>query len=191
MTITLHRRSLMLGTAAALTLPAWPTHAAGPARANAKPLPVSYRAQDISVAPASSPFTPAEAAIVAQLVDALLPADHSPSAVSLGTVDHVLQGLAQSTADTVAASKQGLAAINGIALQTYGVPMAQLAPAQRDAVVTTVTQITALAPLWLGVRALAVLYYYAQPAAYKDLGLPGPSIDAGGFPKPNDVPCAV
>ena len=191
MTLTLHRRSLVMAAVTVLTLPAWPSQAASNVRHDAKPLLVSYRARDIKLPPPPSPFTPAEAAIVAQLLDALLPADQSPSATSLGTVDHVLQGLAQSGADSVAESKQGLAAIDGIAVQTYGVSMAQLAPAQRDAVVGTVTQLPALAPLWLGIRALAVLYYYAQTAAYKDLGLPGPNIDAGGFPQPNGVPCAA
>lgn len=201
MTLPMHRRTWLIGTAAAtttLTFPAWPAHAAPAARTlSNRCLPYGHAGGQGSTpptapsTPTTAAFTDAEVAILTQLVDAILPADASVSAVSLGTVAYVQAGLSMGGADAVAPVKQGLAAIDGIALQMHGAGFAQLPPVQRDAVVTVVTQTAALLPLWLGVRTLAVLHYYAQPPAYADLALPGPSIDKGGFPHPNTVPCAA
>lgn len=202
MTLPMHRRTWLIGTAAAttaLTIPIRPAQAAPAARTlSNRCLPYGHSGQGSGTPPtapstpvASAAFTDAEVAILTQLVDAILPADASASAVSLGTVDYVKAGLSMGGADALAPVKQGLAAIDGIALQLHGAGFAQLQAAQRDAVVAVVTQTAPLLPLWLGVRTLAVLHYYAQPLAYTDLALPGPSIDKGGFPRPNTVPCAA
>lgn len=190
MSISLYRRHCLLGSAAALGLPSWRVHAAPQSMRSHHALPVSHRGVSADVGTQESVFTRAEIAVITQLVEAILPADASPSAVSLGTSLHVQAGLALGGADAVDGARQGLAAIDGLAWQRFGQAFAALAPIQRDELVTLVTQIPALQPLWLGVRALSVLHYYAQAPAYQDLGMPGPSIDVGGFPRPNDVPCA-
>jgi hypothetical protein len=132
-----------------------------------------------------------ESALVSALTEVIIPADRSPSAVQLGSPAFVIAGLLGTAGDGGAAVRQGLAGIDRVAQQMFGSGFCALGPADKNRVVEYVAGAPEFSPLWLGLRRLTVMHYYAQPAAYRDLGLPGPSIDAGGFPKPNTVACSA
>ncbi|WP_176256876.1 gluconate 2-dehydrogenase subunit 3 family protein [Derxia lacustris] len=167
MSTRLARRGFLLAGGLGAVLPALPTAAAT----------------------ATTALTAAEYAIVAALVGRIVPADRSPSALALGSADYVAAGLLARSADGGGAVSQGLAAVDALALQTFGIGFAALDAARQTALTEVVATEAAFAPLWGGIRALTVLHYYAQPAAYLDIGLPGPSVDSGGHPDPDSVPC--
>jgi len=71
--------------------------------------------------------------------------------------------------------------IDDISLSFFGLPIAQL-DAHSLAIITDVVANNAdLKPFWGPFRMLIALNYYALPPAYEAVGLPGPSIDNGGF----------
>ena len=85
--------------------------------------------------------------------------------------------------------RNGLDAVADQALQTFGAPIEQLPPEALEALGSVLSTHPQLARLWYAVRTLTVLYYYGHPQGFADLGLPGPSLDRGGFPEPNALPC--
>lgn len=145
----------------------------------------------VAAPPVTSALTDAETAIVSALVEIIIPADRSPSAVQLGSTAFVIASLLGLASDGGAAVRQGLAGIDRVAQQTFGSNFCALGTAEKNRVVEYVANASDFTPLWLGLRRLTVMHYYAQPAAYRDLGLPGPNLDAGGFPTPNTVACSA
>ena len=123
-------------------------------------------------------LSPNATAILTRVVDVLLPADRTPAASALGTPQYVIAGL-----------EAGLGAIDQLALARFGSGFLALDAARQTQVVDVVATDPAFAALWGGIRSLAVFHYYAQPVAWLDIGLPGPSIDCGGHPDPDAEAC--
>ncbi|UXY17134.1 gluconate 2-dehydrogenase subunit 3 family protein [Chitiniphilus purpureus] len=133
--------------------------------------------------PAVTPaFTPAEVAVITRLVHLILPTDATAGAAQTGTAEAVVYTLSLKGPDTIAGLQQAIAVIDATAQQQYGQPYAQLPDDAAQAMTAAIAASEPLAPFWGAVRSLAVLHFYAQPAGYEPLGMPGPSIDRGGFP---------
>ncbi len=130
-----------------------------------------------------------QVATVGALAAAIVPADATPSARDLGAHLYAAAGLALVPPGDFAAIQAGLDSVAALALQTFGVAIADLPPEALEAFAAGLQEQPAVAPLWSAVRTLTVLYYYGQPQGYADLGLPGPSIDRGGFPDPGSLAC--
>lgn len=143
--------------------------------------------------PSQKATTPAlndeQVATVGALAAAIVPADATPSARDLGAHLYAAAGLALVPPADFAAIQAGLDTVAAMALQTFGVPIGQLPPEALEALAAALVAQPAIAPLWNAVRTLTVLFYYSQPQGFADLGLPGPSIDRGGFPDPTNLPC--
>ncbi|MBV1774969.1 gluconate 2-dehydrogenase subunit 3 family protein [Burkholderiaceae bacterium DAT-1] len=131
---------------------------------------------------AASVFTSDEAAIVTRLVTLILPTDGTAGAAETGTPAAVISSLSRQDSHTVAGMKQAIAAIDGIARQQFGQTFTGLPDAAANTLTALIATNTQLAPFWAAVRSLAVLHFYAQPAGYQPLGMPGPNLDKGGFP---------
>ncbi|WP_028312186.1 gluconate 2-dehydrogenase subunit 3 family protein [Derxia gummosa] len=134
-------------------------------------------------------LSPNATAILTRVVDVLLPADRTPAASALGTPQYVIAGLLARGDDGGAALEAGLGAIDQLALARFGSGFLALDAARQTQVVDVVATDPAFAALWGGIRSLAVFHYYAQPVAWLDIGLPGPSIDCGGHPDPDAEAC--
>ena len=142
-----------------------------------------------AAAPNSQYMTPQRLAVLGALAAIIVPEDATPSARDLGAADYVagvLGTLPEPELVKVAS------ALDGVALMvqnTHGKEITQLDPDELQQVGTSITGREELQPLWLAVRALTVLFYYGQPQGFSDIGLPGPSIDRGGFPDPYGMSC--
>lgn len=138
---------------------------------------------------ATQGLTEGQLATTAALAATIVPADTTPSARDLGAQLYVAAGLALVPPSDFAAVQAGLDAVADQALQTFGLAIGQLPPAALEALGAGISTHPQLGVLWHAVRTLTVLYYYGHPQGFADLGLPGPSLDRGGFPQPNDLPC--
>ena len=128
-------------------------------------------------------------AVLGAMAAIIVPEDATPSARDLGAADYVagvLGTLPEPELMKVASRLDGVALM---VQNTHGKEITQLDPDELQQVGTSITGREELQPLWLAVRALTVLFYYGQPQGFSDIGLPGPSIDRGGFPDPYGMSC--
>lgn len=134
-------------------------------------------------------FTEDEARMIGRLAEAILPSDGTPGAKETGSGAFVVQSLQAESPEIVGGIKQALAALDGLAVARFGARFNQLPQAAVNALADVLSREPAFAPFWNGVRSLTVFHHYAMPAGYRSIGLPGPNIDRGGFPRPGLVPC--
>lgn len=131
---------------------------------------------------ATSPFTDGEQLVLVRMVNLMLPADGTAGAHDVATDTRVLFVLEQQGPDVIAGLKQAVAAVDGISQQVSGAGFAGASDAAAQQVMAIIASTPQMAQFWYTLRNIAVLDFYAQPAAYQPLGLPGPNIDAGGYP---------
>lgn len=183
---TLNRRDVLKGLAATstfLSASLWTPF--GHTKQESHPRfaqPSARNATASSVVTAETGLTPTETEILAAIVAAIVPTDSTPGAADTGSATFVVNSIVARGAAALMAFKQALAAVDGIALSLHGTAFARLPAGARREVVGIVAATPALAPVWFGVRTLTVLHFYAQPAGYGPIGLPGPNIDRGGYP---------
>lgn len=128
-------------------------------------------------------FGDAEIAILASIVEAIMPTDGTAGARETGSVEFVLATVRGYGEAAVAGTRQALSAVDQIAWAQHGRGFATLGASERDAIVGLIATEPAFAVFWDTVRSLTVLHFYAQPEGYRPLGLPGPNIDRGGYPQ--------
>lgn len=136
-------------------------------------------------------FSAEEAHMLVRLAETIVPSDATPGAKETNSGAFVVFSLQNEGADTVAGIRQALAALNGLALGQFGDQFNNLPQAAVDALAGVLAGEAAFAPFWNGVRSLTVFHHYAMPAGYRPIGLPGPNIDRGGFPRPHLIPCLL
>ena len=130
----------------------------------------------------NSPYSELEQLTIVRLVSQILPNDGTPGATDVGTDMRVLFALENQAPTVRIGIQQALEAINGIALQLFGLDFAAINDAAARQVTAIVATTAQLERFWYTVRTLSVLDFYAAPAGYLPLGNPGPNIDTGGFP---------
>ena len=131
----------------------------------------------------ATPFGDAEIAILVSIVEAIVPTDGTAGARETGSAAFVLATVLGYGEAAVAGTRQALSAVDQIARTQYGRGFAMLGAPERDTIVGLIATESAFVVFWDTVRSLTVLHFYAQPAGYRPLGLPGPNIDRGGYPQ--------
>lgn len=131
----------------------------------------------------ATPFDAAEIAILASIVEAIVPTGATAGARETGSVQFVLATVRRYGEAAIAGTRQALLAVDQIARAQFGRGFAMLGVYERDAIVGLIAIEPAFAVFWNTVRSLSVLHFYAQPEGYRPIGLPGPNIDRGGYPQ--------
>jgi hypothetical protein len=139
----------------------------------------------------ASGFSADEAQMLVRLAETIIPSDGTPGAKETGTGAFVVYSLQNEGKETVSGIKQALAALNQLALSQFGDHFKNLPQAAVDALAGVLSSEPAFSLFWDGVRSLTVFHHFAMPAGYRNIGLPGPNIDKGGFPHPVLVPCLL
>ena len=139
----------------------------------------------------SSSFSADEAQMLVRLAETILPSDATPGAQETGTGVFVVVSLQNEGVDTVGGIRQALAAVDQLALGQFGDNFNKLPQPAVDALAGVLSREPAFSLFWNGVRSLSVFHHFAMPAGYRTIGLPGPNIDRGGFPRPNRLPCLL
>lgn len=127
-------------------------------------------------------FTAQQYLVIKALADGICPAfGPIPPASALPVAD-MFASIAQTWEPTVfQATANALDVINNIALSIFGQPIQAL----DQSGIATITSIVAtnndLKPFWEPFRILVAVNYYALPPVFSAIGMPGPTIDAGGL----------
>lgn len=127
-------------------------------------------------------FTEQQYLVIKALADGICPASGVIPPASALPVADMFASIAQTWAPAVfQATANALDIINSIALSIFGQPIQNL----DQSGISTITGIVAgnndLKPFWEPFRILVALNYYALPPVYSAIGMPGPTIDAGGL----------
>lgn len=127
-------------------------------------------------------FTQSQVQVLFSLTDGIFPGcDAAPRASEL-PVAYMFMDIAKSWPEEIFISfSSALDIINDFSLSMFGVGVAELDDASLAQLVTIVSTNTSFSPFWEPFRTLMALLYYGLPAGYLPLGMPGPSIDRGGF----------
>lgn len=139
-----------------------------------------------ALAASPPPFTDAEVATFSALVESIIPTDTTPGARETGSAQFALANIQGYGVAAVTGVKQALAAIDQISIAHFGQPFAALAAPARDAMVGIFATDPGFAEFWEVARRLTVFHFYAQPAGYLPIGLPGPNVTRGGYPDADD-----
>lgn len=78
--------------------------------------------------------------------------------------------------------KNGLELADQFALLAFGAAIAQLSDELFVELVANIAEAPEWTEFWVGLRTLVCLDFFALPAGYLPLGMPGPTIDVGGIP---------
>ena len=100
-----------------------------------------------------------EALLLTSVVGRIVPSDHDPGALDLGTANFVLRHLADDNI-LAAAVRQGLANLDAVALARFGTPFSAIAIEQQDALLQTIQHSSWFADL----AELTAEGFYADPA---------------------------
>jgi hypothetical protein len=133
-------------------------------------------------------FSLEEHATIQTMVHCMLPSGEEPGAADTGVMDILMGVLGDQPAEQIAFFKSGLEHVNAMARSMFGNDLAMLPQASAGAVVTQVSTSPELTLFWYGLRNITMLCFYSIPEVYTSIGLPGPSIDEGGFEIPEDQP---
>lgn len=127
-------------------------------------------------------FTEQQYLVIKALADGVCPASGNIPPASALPVADMFAGIAATWAPVVfQATANALDVINSIALSIFGQPIQQLDQPSLATLTDIVATNTDLKPFWEPFRILVALNYYALPPVYTALGMPGPTIDAGGL----------
>lgn len=127
-------------------------------------------------------FTEQQFFVIEGLADGICPATGAIPAASSLPVAEMFARIAGTWAPAVfQATANALDVINDIALSIFGQPIQNLDQSGIAIITTLVAENPDIKPFWDPFRILIGLNYYALPPVYSAIGLPGPTIDAGGL----------
>lgn len=126
-------------------------------------------------------ISPALQAVIDALALGVIPQTETPSAPALGTQYIVNFAFSSWPEFRQQSLLQALAYVDELALQRYGLSCAQFNQALAIDLVKVIARHPGLAAFWTPFRVLLVLGYYGHPLAAQSIGMPGPSIERGGF----------
>ena len=133
---------------------------------------------------AQAAFSPEEHATIQTMVYCMLPSGDGPGAADIEVMSMLLGILENQTAEQILFFKSELGHVNAMARSMFGADLAMLPQADADVVVTQVSINPERALFWYALRTTTMLCFYSIPEVYTSIGLPGPSIDDGGFEIP-------
>lgn len=127
-------------------------------------------------------FTEQQYLVIKALADGLCPAMGAiPPASALPVADMFASIAGNWEPSVFQATANALDVINNISLSIFGQPIQNLDHSGIATITNIVASNTDLKPFWEPFRILITLNYYALPPVYSAIGLPGPTIDAGGL----------
>lgn len=127
-------------------------------------------------------FTEQQYLVIKALADGVCPASGAIPPASALPVADMFASIAQTWAPAVfQATANALDIINSIALSIFGQPIQNLDQSGISTITAIVASNNDLKPFWEPFRILVALNYYALPPVYSAIGMPGPTIDAGGL----------
>ena len=120
--------------------------------------------------------------VISALVDGIFPRTPDSPAASDLPVPEMFVDIAKTWETHIfLATANALDIINSISLSIFSLPIHKLDTASLAVITNTVATNNDLKPFWEPFRMLIAIIYYALPPAYEAIGMPGPSIDNGGF----------
>jgi hypothetical protein len=127
-------------------------------------------------------FTDQQYLVIKSLADGILPpTETTPAASALPVADMFVSIAKTWEINIFIATANALDVINSISLSFFTTPIQNLDAAQLELMTNVVATNTDLELFWTPFRLLIALNYYALPPAYEAIGMPGPTIDAGGL----------
>jgi len=128
----------------------------------------------------------------------IIPTDHDPGAVEANCVNFIDKALAHEDADLLPTYREGLPAMNRLAVERFGAAFAELEPDRQDQVLVAMEsgQVSGWSPasvtsdeFFETVRSHTFIGFLADPkyggnrdfAGWKVVGYPGPRHDLGGY----------
>lgn len=127
-------------------------------------------------------FTTQQDMVIRALVDGIFPPTPDAPAASDLPVAEMFISIAKSWEPEVfEATANALDIVAEISVSTFGAPPEDLNWSALDVLTTIIATNKPLRAFWGPFRTLVSLSYYSLPPAYIAIGLPGPSIDNGGF----------
>lgn len=127
-------------------------------------------------------FTKQQLLVIKALADGIFPPAPGTPAASDLPVAEMFASIARTWEVSVfQATANALDAINNISLAIFSQSIDQLTIEGLAYVTDVLASNEDMKPFWEPFRILIALSYYGLPPAYEAIGLPGPSIDKGGF----------
>lgn len=123
-----------------------------------------------------------DTAILRRIIEIIIPGGDTPGAHETSTPDFVIYNISRQGDTAIAGVKQALAGVDQISINNFGQPFVLLPVHIALQIAGIISSQPSFALFWSSIRSLTVFHYYAQPAGYRAIGLPGPSIDRGGYP---------
>lgn len=127
-------------------------------------------------------FTNQQVLTIRALAKGIFPRDAEiPSAADLPVTEMFLEVTSAWSATTLEIFSSTLDAVNNIAISTYASNVSGLNDNQLALFIDFLANNSSLTSFWGPFRTLTAILYYGLPPAYEAIGLPGPSLDKGGF----------
>lgn len=127
-------------------------------------------------------FTHQHYLVIRALADGIFPPTIDAPTASDLPVAEMFISIAQSWEPEVLwATMNALDAVTNISVSIFGAPPQNLDWSALDVLIGILSINEDLENFWKPFRMLITLSYYSLPPAYLAIGLPGPSIDRGGF----------
>lgn len=146
---------------------------------------IRIRTKDaLSIRTAQGAFSPEEHATIQTMVYCMLPSDEKPGAADTQVMGMLMGIMEDQATEQILFFKSELAHVNAMARSMFGNDLAMLPQASVETIVTQVSTSPERALFWYALRNTSVLCFYSIPEVYTSIGLPGPSIDDGGFEIP-------
>nr|WP_281383148.1 gluconate 2-dehydrogenase subunit 3 family protein [Microbulbifer rhizosphaerae] len=111
----------------------------------------------------------------------IVPATDTPGAAELPVAEMIFSVAASWPREMQQQLAGSLEFVDTLSQNLFGEGVAQLDAYTLATFVELLADSADLRPFWVPFRTLVVLNYYGLPEGYEPLGLPGPSIDSGGF----------
>lgn len=126
-------------------------------------------------------FTSTHLAIAKALASGIVPTNESPGAGDLPVAEMIFFVAAGWSPAKQAQLSGALDLINRLSITLYNQESPQLDTETLNTFVAVIANSAELHSFWRPFRIMVVLNFYGLPEGYKPIGLPGPSIDKGGF----------
>ena len=117
------------------------------------------------------------------MIERIIPSDETAGATETKTGQTVKSIIESKGKQTVLAMQNALEAFDEVAINTFRLSFTSLSNQQKDQLLGVIATDANSSVFWSTIRDLSIVLHYSQPLGYNALGLPGPSIDMGGFPK--------
>lgn len=119
--------------------------------------------------------------IIRNLGTGVVPTTDTPGAIDLQVAEMIQMVYNTWPSYRQDSFRTALEQVELMAFEQYGVASDQFTQNMSAAFVVTLAQLEYFRAFWIPFRTMVVLMYYGHPLGAASIGMPGPSIDTGGF----------